>query len=518
MGDFLHAACFKPEWADFEAFRLLGLGLSVRYRELATAVDSMAGLLANSGLGRGDRIALAAPPSFDFAVALLAGVRIGAAVAPLDISLRGLSLNSALKALAPDAIVGRHQVLARFPAESARLVIACDTVDDGGTAAIVGNVGSAAANRPFHIVAAPGGGSGVAAIAPGCESSDDALLVATSGSTGVPKYVRLGHAGILFNIREHLRSFELTAPFRALQALGSNYSYGLVSSFLAPLTAGGTIVLPRHSDAAALRSAIAQERPAVCLMTPALIEYLLDTCPDEELAALGNLEKLGIGGDTCREQQRCKIALKLPNLKPYITYGTTEAGPRIATLPPDQFLARPSSVGVPLAGVEVEVTDTHGVPVAAGVPGRLKVRTPSRMSGYLGATGQVASGDWLDTGDIAAMDAEGYLTVFGRAGRSFKHRGRLLDPTLVESVLAQFPGVIAARVQASESELCATVHCRPESTGGDFVEFLRRHCRRNLPSRLVPHKIVAVAESDAYFFKGRRLSFEAHARQHMEAI
>lgn len=520
MGDFLHAACFRPEWADSEAFRLQGQGLSVRYLELATAVDAMARLLVDSGLGRGTRIALAAPPSLEFAVALLAGVRIGAAIAPLDISLRGISLNSTLESLAPDGIIGGHRVLTRFADDSARVVVACETVADN-VAAIVGNVVSPAANRPFHIVAAPGGGSSVAAITPGCKSTDDALLVSTSGSTGTPKFVRLGHAGTLFNIREHLRSFGLTGPFRALQALNSNYSYGLISSFLAPLTTGATIVLPRHSDAAALRAAIAEEQPEVCLMTPALIEYLLDTCPDDELALLSSLEKLGIGGDTCREQLRRKIARKLPNVKPYITYGTTEAGPRIATLPPDQFLVRPSSVGVPLAGVEIEVTDAHGLPVAAGAPGALRVRTPSRMNGYLGVPGRAASGDWLDTGDIGAMDADGYLTVFGRAGRAFKHRGRLLDPTLIESVLTQFPGVIAARVQATESGqgLRATVHCHPESAGGDFVEFLRRHCRRNLPSRLVPHEIVTVAESGAYFFKGRRLSFdEAYARQHMEAL
>lgn len=520
MSDFLHAACFRSEWANYEAFRLQGLGLSIRYRELASAVDAMAKLLVECGVGRGARIALAAPPSFEFAVALLAGVRVGAAMAPLDISLRGISLNSTLESLAPDGIIGRHPVLARLPGGGARVVVTCETVTDDGVA-IVGNVVSPLVNRSFHIVAATSGDSGVAAIAPGCEPTDDALLVSTSGSTGTPKFVRLGHAGTLFNIREHLRSFDLTGPFRALQALGSNYSYGLISSFLAPLTAGATIVLPRHGDAAALRAAIAEERPEVCLMTPALIEYLLDTCPDDDLALLGSLEKLGIGGDTCREQQRRKVACKLPKLKSYITYGVTEAGPRIATLPPDQFLERPSSVGVPLAGVEVEVTDEHGQPLAIGVSGGLRVRTPSRMNGYLGDQGRDASGDWLNTGDIAAMDADGYLTVFGRAGRAFKHRGRLLDPTLIESVLSQFPGVIAARVQATGSGkgLHATVHCRLESAGSDFVELLRRHCRRNLPSRLVPHEIATVAESEAYFFKGRRLSFdEAHAKQHMEAI
>lgn len=523
MGDFLHAACFRPEWADSVAFRLHGQGLSIRYRELAVAVDAMAGLLVDSGLGRGARIALAASPSFEFAVALLAGVRIGAAIAPLDISLRGISLNGTLESLAPDGIIGGHQVLARFAGDNTRVVVACETLVDK-VAAIVGDVASPVANRPFHIVAAPGGGSGAATIAPGCKPTDDALLVSTSGSTGTPKFVRLGHVGTLFNIREHLRSFELTRPFRALQALSGNYSYGLISSFLAPLTTGATIVLPRHSDAATLRAALAEERPEVCLMTPALIEYLLDTCPDDELALLGSLEKLGIGGDTCREQQRRKIARKLPNLRSYITYGTTEAGPRIATLPPDQFLLRPSSVGVPLAGVEVEVMDAYGLPAFAGVPGALRVRTPSRMNGYLGKPGWASSGDWLDTDDIAAIDADGYLTVFGRAGRTFKHRGRLLDPTLVESVLTQFPGVIAARIQVTESgqELHAVVHYRPDSADsadGDFVEFLRRHCRRNLPSRLVPQEIVAVAENEAYFFKGRRLSFdEAHTRQHMEAV
>lgn len=514
MDGFLHTSCFRPERAASTALRLPGLGLSVSYAGLAAAVSGMAALLREGGVRRGARIALAMAPSLEFAAALLAGSRLGAAVAPIDISLRGLSLEDALARLAPDAVIAAPAAMTRLPERCAPMVVACKSVA-APEPAIVGSSLVDGADRPFHIAAIPDGADGAAAaIADGVDAQDDVLLIATSGSTGQSKFVRLGHRGTLFNMAGHLASLGLTAPFTALQALGGNYSYGLIPSFLAPLTIGGTVVVPANSAARTLRDTIAAERPSVCLATPALIEHLIDTCPADDRAVLDTLQKLGIGGDACSEQLRRKIGRAMPTVAPYITYGATEAGPRIATLPPEHFLTRPASVGLPLADVAIKVTDATGRPVAAGATGRLAVRTPSRMNGYLGVADPAEGDDWLWTGDVASLAEDGYLTVHGRAGRAFKHRGRLLDPSQIEAVLARYPDVILAWVEpiSSGDDLRAVVHYRPGADRDkDLVKKLFRHCRCNLPGRLVPQEIVTVPEDDAYFFKGRRLLFnEAH--------
>ncbi|MDU6668369.1 MAG: AMP-binding protein, partial [Bradyrhizobium sp.] len=110
-----------------------------------------------------------------------------------------------------------------------------------------------------------------------CRPTDDLLLIATSGSTGKPKIVRLSHAAVLFNAIKRLHSLGLSGPFQALQSLGLSYSYGLISSFLSPLVVGGTVVLPPRGDITDLSQAIETGRLAVALMTPALIEHLVNT-------------------------------------------------------------------------------------------------------------------------------------------------------------------------------------------------------------------------------------------------
>lgn len=503
--ELLHARCLGH--GDAEALRLSGRRLSLSYGGLAAAVAGLAALLGRNGIGRGARIALAVPPSLDFAVGLLAAARCGAAAAPLDISLRGMSLEDALAALTPDAVIATAGILPRLAGGGpARVVVAFEPAD-GPVAA--GTLRHGGGSEAFRLVAEPGPESlDGARGAEGSRPEDDVLLVATSGSTGRPKFVRLGHRGTLANIAGHLESFGLDRPFRALQVLGTSYSYGLIPSFLAPLATGGTVVLPPHGDPRAIRAAIAQDGPTVCLTTPALLEYLVDTCPPDERGALARLETIGIGGDAAREPLRRKLAGALPGTRLFATYGATEAGPRIATLPPERFLARPHAAGLPLPGVELAVVDDDGKPVPPGVAGRLRVRTPSRMNGYLGEPGPV--GEWLSIGDRASLDTEGCLTIHGRADRAFKHRGRLIDPAQIESVIARFPGVLATQVEPAPAgdRLSAVVHFRPDHADPSLADRLRRYCRRNLPNRLVPHEITVVAEGDGYFFKGRRLHFE----------
>lgn len=508
-----HSLCLSHERTGRPALAVPGRGFSADYAALNRGVGALARAFGAAGLSKGARAALMMPPSPAFVTTLLAVLARGAAAAPVDTSLRGLSLASALGRLAPDLLAGPEAALKRLPegTTAPRCLLAFEGMTDQPSPALVATlvVDGRAERLLIPLAGTPAeDGNGEGLLVPeGVLGTDDALLVSTSGSTGHPKYVRLSHDGLAFNTRGHLAALGLRDPFTALQALDIGYSYGLIASLAATLVAGGTVVLPNGTDAKAIRDAIAGGNPSVCLASPALLDYLIDTCPPEEQDVLRRLEKIGIGGDHCRETLRAKVAGFFTGSRCYVTYGITEAGPRVATLPPEDFLRRPRSAGLPLDGVRLEVVDADGRPCPPGITGTLRVRTPSRMNGYLGDPSP-QTGDWLSTSDLASLDEDGFLTVHGRADRQFKHRGRRVNPAQIEMVLERYPGIVSARVEPVEENgdlLKAMVFHRPGGDGADLARQLREHCRRNLPSRLVPGEIVTVVEASGYFFKGRPL-------------
>ena len=509
MVELVHLRCLNPPRRERGALRLCGASLTIDYAGLACATEALAKLLVSAGIGRASRVALLAPASIEFTVAVLAAARVGAAVAPIDISARGLSLAAPIERLAPHAVIGSAGALRRLPpsCSDVRVLIAFEELIQapGPALTAVARVSDATQSLRLPLCGEPEGTA--FGVVEGARPDDDLLLIATSGSTGQPKDVRLGHQAILFNAAGHLASFGLHRPFRALQALEVTYSYGLVASLLSTLIVGGMVVLPTRNDARGIRDAIRAESPTVCLASPALIDQLIDSWPIEEHELVDRLVKLGIGGDHCHEPLRCKIAAFMPGIEAYVTYGATEAGPRIATLPPTEFLARPHAVGLPLDGVELCILDANGQPCAPGAVGMLQVRTPSKMNGYLGDSSDSSADDWLSIGDLASLDADGFLTIHGRVDRQFKHRGRRINPAEIELMLERFPGVLSARVEpvADEEPLRAAIYHRPDAAN-DIVVRLREYCRRNLPHRLVPGEITCVVESEGYFFKGKRLA------------
>lgn len=104
--ELVHLRCLSPARRENAALRLCGASLTIDYAGLACATEALAKLLVSAGIGRASRVALLAPASIEFTVAMLAVARVGAAVAPIDISARGLSLAAPIERLAPHAVIG----------------------------------------------------------------------------------------------------------------------------------------------------------------------------------------------------------------------------------------------------------------------------------------------------------------------------------------------------------------------------------------------------------------------------
>jgi acyl-CoA synthetase (AMP-forming)/AMP-acid ligase II len=268
---------------------------------------------------------------------------------------------------------------------------------------------------------------------------DLALLLTTSGSTGSPKLVRLSHSGVLANAQAIARSLALDADECPLLHLPMSYSYGL-SVIHSHLVTGGCIGLTRSSvmepgyfdDLVAYEATSIAGVPFHYTALRRLLGKIQTTSIRTLTQAGGRLDPklVGFFAEWAATSARRFIVM----------YGQTEAGPRIALLPPERARDATDAIGLPIPGVTVHLLDQAGAPVADGAAGEMVVESPGVMMGYAHTAGDLALGDQLGgrlkTGDIAVRGADGLLRVVGRSSRIVKVYGLRVNADEVEQRLA----------------------------------------------------------------------------------
>jgi acyl-coenzyme A synthetase/AMP-(fatty) acid ligase len=169
----------------------------------------------------------------------------------------------------------------------------------------------------------------------------------------------------------------------------------------------------------------------------------------------------------------------VPTAEFYVMYGQTEATARISCLPPEKLSEKLGSAGLPLDNLEVRIADDEGGEVAAGHTGEIWVKGPSISEGYFNdpeETARIFQGGWLKTGDMASVDAQGYLWITGRKGDFMKIRGVRVGFSEVEAWVAQVPGVLecaATSVAHAEAGEAIALFVVPQSGAGDVAERVR---------------------------------------------
>lgn len=292
------------------------------------------------------------------------------------------------------------------------------------------------------------------------------LLVPTSGSTGEPKIVRLSEAGSVWNALSHAESVGLGSDDRLLVVSPMYHSATLVAQLIAGLWHGATLVILRGPFMPrAYLKAIEIERITVSSLTPTHVRLIHDkrSMRSQVIAAsdLSSLKVLTVGAAPIEPAVVRAFAAELAeksSARIHLTYGLTEAGPRVTTLPSEALKERAESVGLPLRGIELRIVapDGPGASLPCGTEGELQLRTPSRMIGYLGEP--PSKDGWLSTGDLASLDAEGYLTLRGRLKEIIVSGGANVSPWEIEQALCQ-----DARIQE------AAVVGEPHGVYGEIV-------------------------------------------------
>jgi long-chain-fatty-acid--[acyl-carrier-protein] ligase len=283
---------------------------------------------------------------------------------------------------------------------------------------------------------------GVRKRVPKIDPNQPAVVLFTSGSEKAPKAVPLTHANILSNQRSGLGVLGLTRQDSVLGFLPAFHSFGINTTGLLPLETGLRVVRhPDPTDAGGLVRKITAYKPTALVATPTFLAYILDRAKPGDL---DSLKLILVGAEKCPEAVFRRTAELAPNAKLLEGYGVTECSPVVASNRPDD--AKPGTIGKPLPGVEVMVlgldTDQAAKP---GQMGMLLVAGPSVFPGYIGHEGpppfkEIDGKRWYVTGDLATIDADGFIQFGGRLKRFLKAGGEMISlPALEEPFAKQYP-------------------------------------------------------------------------------
>lgn len=335
-----------------------------------------------------------------------------------------------------------------------------------------------------------------------------AQLYFTSGTTGAPKGVQLTHENVVSHARAAIAELEL-APSDVWAHVAPMFHLADAWATLAITAVGGThATLPKFEARAALEL-FARERVTITNLVPTMLNLVVRH-PDARAFDLSSF-RLVLSGGAAIAPGLVRETLDLFGCAYAQTYGMTETSPYLTisllkdalrALPPEERFRYVCKTGRAFAGVDLRVVGDDGrdVPADERTVGEIRVRGASVTPGYFedeAATREAFEDGWLKTGDLAVIDAHGYVTVVDRAKDVIKTGGEAVYSTEVEAVLAEHPAVLEVAVYGTPDPLWgesvrAAVVVRPGRSVG--AEELVAHCRASLAGFKVPRAIAFLAD------------------------
>lgn len=430
-----HHAAVRPD-----AAALVEADGTLDYGALRAAARSLAAGLAAHGIGRGDIVAVQLPNGAAFLTLYLACGYLGAVLQTIHMPYRAGEIEPLLAHSRARAMICLGAAKDVSPA---RLVLSLQPrLPHLSLIAAVGE----GAPEAVAFSALP---ADVATLPEARPDPDERfVLLYTSGTTAAPKGVPVPAGKFLGNARRSAAELGIDHRSRLLSAAPFSHLYGLFSVNLALTTGAATAILPAYSPAG-LAEALRAHRPTGLFVAPAhLAACLAQGLIDRD--TLASLHFMLISGSACPPDLARALQDLMPGGKVCQLWGMSEMQAGSFTRPGDPEAARLGTVGRASPGTELRIADEAGIE-AAGEEGELQVRGPSVFAGYLdnaeASAAAFAPDGWFRTGDLARLDADGYLTLTGRLKEVINRGGIKFNPADVEAAIARHPDV----------EICAIV-------------------------------------------------------------
>ena len=451
-------------------------GAVLAYGELRAKADALAALFDRHGASEGARVAFMLPNGLASAAAFVGTMAAGRVVVPVNLIAQDAHLDHTLAHAEPSVVLvsGEHE--ARVRDALARV---------GGSATVV-VVDADRLDLP-------------AAGAPALSARDPAraaMLMYTSGTTGLPKGVLLSHANMLHAGRTVAQHHHLGARDRVLSSLPLYHINGQCISTVGTLCAGGSLVMPHRFSVTQWWAHCERWRPTWLNLVPTIVAYLLNG-PEPttgERAAMRHVRFARSASAPLPPDQHLAFEERF-GIPVVEAMGLTECASVAFCNPMALEQRRVGSPGRPL-GVEGRVVDRGGRPLADGERGEIQLRGPGVMLGYYRApeltAATIDADGWLATGDLGYRDGDGFYFITGRLKELIIKGGENIAPREIDEALLKHPAVLEAAAvgvpdRAYGQEILACIVVKPDRTlSRDEID---AHCVRELGRYKAPRYV-----------------------------
>lgn len=323
------------------------------------------------------------------------------------------------------------------------------------------------------------------------QPDDPGVVLFTSGSFGVPKGVVLSQKNLIANARQVGTHIALDPSWVMFNPLPTFHCFGLTAGAILPLLEGlKGFQYPSPLHVKQITDLLPQVGATLLFATDTFLNQYARVAEPGDFATV----KFAVGGaEKVRDETRALFEAKFGNVELLEGYGASEAAPVIAVNKPGEN--HPGTVGQLLPGIDYRLEPVEGVDAG----GRLVIKGPNVMSGYV-TNGEplqwepVENG-WLDTGDIVDVDAEGFVTIRGRAKRFAKIGGEMVSLTAVEGMAgAVWPDNRHAVVAIPDNRKGEKLVLITERDGAETSELSAWAKANGAPELVVPKKIIKVDE------------------------
>ena len=479
------------DWLEHHAYRSgerlaicdLETEQKLTYRQLNDRSARLATYLHTLGVERDKRVALLLPNCVEFFEIQFACAKLGAICVPINWRLAVRELQHILDDCDPSILIFHQMFEEQIDAIKKHGLEMLELKDFGlasdYTYAVDTPVEIQLQNHP--------------------KMEDTWLLLYTSGTTGLPKGVKITYLMVLMNILN--MGLVAGVSSRSVQlVLLPFFHVGGINLYANPiLHAGGTVIVLRQFDPSTVLTALSNESLGINIFfgVPTQLQ-MISQLPEFNSVDLSSIDYACVGGSACSEALLRQWLDKGVPLSQ--GWGMTETGPGSLVLDASDALRKIGSCGKPVLYNEVQIVDDKLNKVGVDEVGQLIVRGPNVTPGYWGsseANETDFSDGWLKTGDAAKVDREGYFYIVDRIKDMFISGGENVYPAEIENVLYELPGILEVAVIGIPDEKwgevgMAVVVCNPQLVLEESA--ILDHCSKHLAKYKVPKRVVFTAE------------------------